>query len=75
MYHRRASRFFSFLLSEDELSLTLDTAAYLAFIADAQIDSRAQLQSPVLPEIWRAIRVVGEFGAVWSVVLDLCCVL
>jgi hypothetical protein len=60
-----SSRFFSFLWVDDQLSLILDVQSYLRFIAEdgadeATIAASAEVQS--LPETWRAIRVLGEFG-------------
>ncbi len=61
--HRPARvRFFSFLWLQDELSLILDAAAYLALISDGDTDGSVGGGSAPLPELWRAIRVVGEFG-------------
>ena len=61
--HRPARvRFFSFLWLQDELSLILDAAAYLALISDGDGDVSVGGGSAPLPELWRAIRVVGEFG-------------
>ncbi len=61
--HRPARvRFFSFLWLQDELSLILDAAAYLALISDGDNDGSVGGGSAPLPELWRAIRVVGEFG-------------
>lgn len=64
------TRFFSFLWVEEQLSLILDTHSYARLVAvdeeqgDDDDDGGAAPASALLqlPETWRAIRVVGEFG-------------